>query len=69
MRSIKQVLAELPEGSTLEEVKHAMLEIALEKTGGNQRKAGKLLGISRDQVRYMMRKKNRSEPSFHGNIV
>lgn len=43
----------LPEGGVkLDEVEKDLLEQALERTGGNRTRAGGLLGLSRDQVRY-----------------
>ncbi len=47
----------IPEGGTsLEEVEHALVEMALRQTHGNQMKAAKLLDISRDALRYKMKK-------------
>jgi two-component system response regulator AtoC len=46
-----------PEGIVrLEDLEKAMLHKALEEAGGNQTKAAALLGISRDAVRYKMKK-------------
>jgi DNA-binding NtrC family response regulator len=45
-----------PEGVQLEAVERQLLEQALARVGGNQARAGDLLGINRDQVRYRMRK-------------
>ncbi len=48
---------ELPEGGIdLEEVERSFLVQALERTGGNQTAAAKLLGISRYALRYRMEK-------------
>ena len=44
------------EGVQLEAVERQLLEQALARVGGNQARAGDLLGINRDQVRYRMRK-------------
>jgi DNA-binding NtrC family response regulator len=44
------------EGVSLEEVERQLLMQALERTGGNQTRAGALLGINRDQVRYRIEK-------------
>ena len=44
------------EGVNLEEVERQLLEQALERCGGNQTHAGRLLGINRDQVRYRVGK-------------
>lgn len=42
--------------SSLEDVERAMLESALEKCSGNQTRAAKMLGISRDTLRYRIKK-------------
>jgi len=48
---------QLPEaGVRLDEVERHLLLQALERARGNQARAGELLGINRDQVRYRMRK-------------
>ena len=47
----------IPEGGTsLEEVEHALVGLALQQSHGNQIKAAKLLSISRDALRYKMKK-------------
>ncbi len=47
----------IPEGGTsLEDVEHALVEMALHQSHGNQIKAAKLLDISRDALRYKMKK-------------
>ena len=47
----------IPEGGTsLEEMERAMVEMALRQSRGNQIKAAKLLDISRDALRYKMKK-------------
>jgi DNA-binding NtrC family response regulator len=47
----------IPEGGTsLEDVEHALVELALQQSHGNQIKAAKLLSISRDALRYKMKK-------------
>jgi two-component system, NtrC family, response regulator AtoC len=47
----------IPEGGTsLEDVEHALVEIALQQSHGNQIRAAKLLDISRDALRYKMKK-------------
>jgi PAS domain S-box-containing protein len=43
-------------GSTLEQTERAMLVDALERSGGNQTRAAVMLGISRDALRYKMKK-------------
>ncbi len=47
----------IPEGGTsLEEVEHAMVELAMGQANGNQTHAAKLLDISRDALRYKLKK-------------
>jgi len=47
----------IPDGGTsLEEVEHALVEMALRQANGNQTHAAKLLNISRDALRYKMKK-------------
>src|SRR6266571_2150095 len=43
-------------GVSFEEVEMSLVRQALERSGGNQTKAAELLGISRDQLRYRMKK-------------
>jgi len=45
-----------PGGLSLEEVEMSLVRQALERSGGNQTKAAELLDISRDQLRYRMKK-------------
>ena len=45
-----------PEGVNLEDVERQLLVQALERSHGNQTRAGALLGINRDQVRYRIEK-------------
>jgi DNA-binding NtrC family response regulator len=45
-----------PKGVSLEEVEMSLVRQALERSGGNQTKAAELLDISRDQLRYRMKK-------------
>jgi DNA-binding NtrC family response regulator len=48
---------ELPkQGTSLEEVERELVGLALRQTGGNQTHAAKLLDISRDALRYKMKK-------------
>jgi DNA-binding NtrC family response regulator len=52
-----EVKIELPDGGiSLEAVERALLVAALEKAAGNQSGAARLLGISRDTLRYRMEK-------------
>jgi len=47
----------IPDGGTsLEDIEHALVEMALRQSHGNQIKAAKLLDISRDALRYKMKK-------------
>jgi DNA-binding NtrC family response regulator len=47
----------IPEGGTsLEGIEHRLMEIALEQAANNQTQAAKLLDISRDALRYKMKK-------------
>ena len=47
----------IPEGGTsLEEVEHFMIELAMSRTNQNQTNAAKLLDISRDALRYKLKK-------------
>jgi DNA-binding NtrC family response regulator len=47
----------IPEGGTsLEEVERAMVEIAMRQAAGNQTQAARLLDISRDALRYKLKK-------------
>ena len=43
-------------GTSLEEVERALVELALQQAGGNQTHAARLLDISRDALRYKMKK-------------
>ena len=49
-------LQNLPEDLSLEAMEERFIREALKKTGGNQRKAAKLLKISRDALRYRLKK-------------
>lgn len=52
-----EVRIDLPDsGLSLEAVERALLTAALEKAGGNQSAAARLLGVSRDTLRYRMEK-------------
>jgi two-component system, NtrC family, response regulator AtoC len=45
-----------PEGVQLESVEMALVEQAMNRSGGNRTRAAELLGISRDQLRYRLKK-------------
>jgi DNA-binding NtrC family response regulator len=48
---------DFPEGGlSLEKVERRLIELALERSGGNQSAAARLLGISRDTLRYRLEK-------------
>jgi two-component system NtrC family response regulator len=50
-------LFRLPAGGvSLDEVEMSLVRQAIERSGGNQTKAAELLGISRDQLRYRLKK-------------
>jgi len=47
----------IPEGGTsLEEVEHTMVDLAMKQANGNQTQAARLLDISRDALRYKLKK-------------
>lgn len=45
-----------PEGVDLDEVEATLVRQALDRTGWNQTRAARLLGLNRDQVRYRIQK-------------
>ena len=45
-----------PEGVQLESVEMNLVEQAMKRSGGNQTRAAEMLGISRDQLRYRLKK-------------
>lgn len=53
-----------PGGLVLEDVEKALLVQALERARGNQTRAGQLLGINRDQVRYRIEKFGLVKPAL-----
>src|SRR6266704_2051001 len=55
------------QGLSLEDVEMSLVRQALEQSGGNQTRAAELLGISRDQLRYRMKKLEESR--FAGTEV
>ncbi|HTG86292.1 MAG TPA: helix-turn-helix domain-containing protein, partial [Pyrinomonadaceae bacterium] len=44
------------EGISLEEAELSFVRQAIDRSGGNQTRAAELLGISRDQLRYRLKK-------------
>jgi transcriptional regulator with PAS, ATPase and Fis domain len=53
---LRHATPEAKESWSLRDTERTLLIRALEKTGGNQSKAAKLLGITRDMLRYRMKK-------------
>jgi DNA-binding NtrC family response regulator len=45
-----------PEGVQLESVEMSLVEQAMKRSGGNQTRAAEMLGISRDQLRFRLKK-------------
>ena len=50
------------EGIDLEQVELSLVRQAMERSGGNQSRAAELLGVSRDQLRYRLKKIEESQP-------
>jgi two-component system response regulator AtoC len=50
------------EGIDLEQVELSLVRQAMERSAGNQTRASELLGISRDQLRYRLKKIEESQP-------
>ena len=46
----------LPNGISLEEVERRLIESALKRADGNKSEAARLLGLSRDTLRYRLEK-------------
>jgi DNA-binding NtrC family response regulator len=55
-----------PEGVNLEDVERQLVVQALERCNGNQTRAGRLLGINRDQIRYRIEKFGLAKPDSSG---
>ena len=53
---LKPPFALPPEGVVLEEIERSLVLQALDRTGNNQTQAARLLGITRDQIRYRLEK-------------
>jgi DNA-binding NtrC family response regulator len=51
-----------PKGLDLEEVEKSLVQQALERTGWNQTRAAKLLGLNRDQIHYRIEKFKLAQP-------
>ena len=59
-------IVEIPEqGTSLEGIEKELIEIALKQAGGNQTRAAHLLGISRDTLRYRIKKFDLAKDSRH----
>lgn len=60
-----------PEGVVLSQVEHDLTVQALTRSAGNQTQAARLLGLTRDQLRYRMKKMDllRQEPAPVANSV
>lgn len=54
-----------PEGITFEEVEHDLALQAVARSNGNLTKAARLLGISRDGLRYRLKKSGEYNPKFN----
>jgi two-component system, NtrC family, response regulator AtoC len=52
-----------PAGASLEEVEMSLVRQAIDRSGGNQTRAAELLGISRDQLRYRLKKLEEIAPA------
>jgi DNA-binding NtrC family response regulator len=52
----------LNEGIDLERIELSLVRQAMERSGGNQTRAAELLGVSRDQLRYRLKKIEESQP-------
>src|SRR5262249_13860513 len=57
----------LPGGVLLESVEMSLVEQAMRRSGGNQTRAAELLGISRDQLRYRLKKLEGAAAGALGN--
>jgi DNA-binding NtrC family response regulator len=55
-KSLEEPFRLPPEGVQLESVEMSLVEQAMKRSGGNQTRAAELLGISRDQLRYRLKK-------------
>ena len=63
MRSSEKPPSLLSLGLSVEEVEKALLQEALQKSGGNISEASRLLKVTRNTLRYRMAKYNLSQPS------
>jgi two-component system response regulator AtoC len=56
-------------GLDVHELERSLVEQALERTGGNQTRAGELLGLNRDQIRYRIEKFKLARKGENGEVV
>ena len=54
------------EGVSLEDVEMSLVRQAIDRSGGNQTKAAELLSISRDQLRYRLKKLEEESEAIPG---
>ena len=54
--SAEQTFSLPPGGVVLEDVERSLIEQSLKRTGGNQTRAARLLGLTRDTLRYRLKK-------------
>ena len=57
-----------PEGISIEELEKQLIQLALKKSAGNQTKAAKFLKMSRDTLRYRMKKFGLSDSGREGEL-
>jgi DNA-binding NtrC family response regulator len=60
-----------PEGASFDEIEKKLLDQALQYAHGNKTRASKLLHISRDTLRYKVKKHHLEEPAmrYHAHSV
>ena len=60
---------EIPEeGTSLDGIEKELIEVALRQSAGNQTQAARLLGISRDTLRYRIKKFDLVKDSRHKSL-
>lgn len=65
-RASSDATFDLPvEGIDLDQLERRLVEQALQRTAGNKTRAGALLGLTRDQVRYRMQKYGMRKYGMH----
>ena len=60
---LTEAVALPPTGVDLEQLEHSLVVQALERSGWNQTKAARLLGLNRDQIRYRIEKFKLERPT------